>query len=179
MALPSPSSTGSLNQGISHLSQEASKVKLIRDTIRAEDKRLRTTYPFPLGEEWQSVVGLAIYLSAWAVWGGATYAWWQGDLSLAWLVVLNALAISLLHEMEHDLIHELYFKRNPWVQHVMFGTLVVRRLGIGRRRRRRRTGVRGSCLPIRPASHAFVALPSGSPYTHPPNPPTHPQPASG
>jgi hypothetical protein len=37
-----------------------------------------------------------------------------------WMVVINALAISLLHEMEHDLIHELYFKKAPWVQHVMF-----------------------------------------------------------
>lgn len=106
--------------GISHLSQEAGKVKTIRDAIRAEDKRLRAAYPFPLGEHWQSVVGLAIYMGSWVVWGVATYAWWTGGLSLPVLMVVNALAISLLHEMEHDLIHELYFKRQPWVQHVMF-----------------------------------------------------------
>ncbi|GAB5030394.1 stearoyl-9-desaturase [Nannochloropsis oceanica] len=113
-------SNSNSQQGISHLSQEAAKVKLIRDAIRAEDKRLRAAYPFPLGEHWQSAVGLFIYVAAWAAWGLATHAWWHGSLSMPALMVINALAISLLHEMEHDLIHELYFKRSPWVQHVMF-----------------------------------------------------------
>ena len=113
-------SNSNSQSGISHLSQEAAKVKLIRDAIRSEDKRLRAAYPFPLGEHWQSAVGLFIYVGAWVAWGMATHAWWNGTLSLPALVVINALAISLLHEMEHDLIHELYFKRSPWVQHVMF-----------------------------------------------------------
>lgn len=37
-----PSATIPRNTSISHLSQEQQKVKLIRDAIRAEDKRLRT-----------------------------------------------------------------------------------------------------------------------------------------
>lgn len=36
-----PSATIPRNSSISHLSQEQAKVKLIRDAIRAEDKRLR------------------------------------------------------------------------------------------------------------------------------------------
>jgi len=59
---PSSSATGTPGANISHLSQEQEKVKLIRDAIRAEDKRLRAAYPFPLGHKWQSACGLAIYL---------------------------------------------------------------------------------------------------------------------
>jgi len=105
---------------ISNVSQEATKVKLIRDAIRSEEKVLRAAYPFPLGEHWQSAVGLFIYLGSWAIWGVATHAWWNGSLSLPALLVINAFAISILHEIEHDLIHELYFKKSPWVQDLMF-----------------------------------------------------------
>lgn len=100
-------------------------------------------------------------IGSFAVWAWASYAWAQGALGLPATIVINALAISLLHEMvrdffpciclvyvkihqtahcaatgrrllilpqtqtpklkqEHDLIHELYFKRAPWVQHLMF-----------------------------------------------------------
>ena len=41
--------------------EEVAKIKLIRDAIRAEDRRLRTTYPF-LAERYQDVMGLAIFL---------------------------------------------------------------------------------------------------------------------
>ena len=64
---PSPS-TPSGATPISHLSAEQEKVKIIRDAIRAEDKRLRAAYPFPLGHEWQDACGLAIYLGACCVW---------------------------------------------------------------------------------------------------------------
>ena len=46
---------------ISHLSKESEKVKIIRDIIRSEERRLRAAYPL-LNEDWQSTVGLAIYL---------------------------------------------------------------------------------------------------------------------
>jgi len=38
-----------------------------------------------------------------------------------WLAIpLMALPISILHELEHDLIHDLYFRSRAWVQHLMF-----------------------------------------------------------
>jgi hypothetical protein len=38
-----------------------------------------------------------------------------------WVVIpFSAFFASLLHELEHDLIHVLYFRTRPWVQHVMF-----------------------------------------------------------
>jgi hypothetical protein len=35
-------------------------------------------------------------------------------------IPLMALPISILHELEHDLIHNLYFRSRVWVQHLMF-----------------------------------------------------------
>ena len=39
------------------------------------------------------------------------------------IVVCIALSISILHEIEHDVIHNLYFKHSPWIQNAVF-TLV-------------------------------------------------------
>jgi fatty acid desaturase len=39
----------------------------------------------------------------------------------AWLCILGVAFLgSVLHELEHDLIHDLYFSNRPWVQHTMF-----------------------------------------------------------
>jgi fatty acid desaturase len=104
---------------ISHLSREAAKVKVIRDAIRSEDKRLRETYPL-LSTKYQDVTGLAIYLGSLTLWAAVSWMWAQGLMSTGLTILLNALIISFLHEMEHDLIHDLYFKRLPFVQHLMF-----------------------------------------------------------
>jgi len=38
-----------------------------------------------------------------------------------WLTVpLMAVSFSILHELEHDLIHNMYFKGKQWMQHIMF-----------------------------------------------------------
>ena len=49
------------NTSISHLSAEADKVKIIRDVIRAEDRRVRAAHAW-LREEWQDVVGLGFFI---------------------------------------------------------------------------------------------------------------------
>jgi fatty acid desaturase len=35
-------------------------------------------------------------------------------------IFLMAIPFSILHELEHDLIHNMYFKGQQWVQHIMF-----------------------------------------------------------
>ena len=47
-------------------------------------------------------------------------AYLQGLVHPALAVVGVALLVSNLHELEHDLIHLIYFPRRPWVQHLMF-----------------------------------------------------------
>jgi len=41
-----------------------------------------------------------------------------------------ALPVSILHELEHDLIHNLYFKGKQWVQHFMFLIIWLSKLSI-------------------------------------------------
>ena len=47
-------------------------------------------------------------------------------LAPAWLVVLvNAFLAALLHEVEHDLIHRLYFRSRPWIYHAAMALVWV------------------------------------------------------
>lgn len=86
--------------------------------IRFIDKRLRRKYPFLT--RFQSQIGLVITLaSAGGMIGFA--ALYIGGFIPAWLcIVANAIFASLLHEMEHDLIHSLYYKENLRMQNFLF-----------------------------------------------------------
>jgi len=46
-------------------------------------------------------------------------AHYYGALSVWWLLGINAFAASLLHELEHDLIHSMYFSKLPVMQDVL------------------------------------------------------------
>lgn len=55
--------------------------------------------------------------------------WWKGIISPWVCILLIAFFTSFLHELEHDLIHELYFKNNPWMYHILlFGVWIFRPL---------------------------------------------------
>jgi hypothetical protein len=75
----------------------------------------------------QDAIGLTIFLVSCAliVAGTLGYAY---DVLPAWLVVVSsAFFMSLLHELEHDLIHRLYFKTRPWLYNaMMFGVWMFR-----------------------------------------------------
>jgi len=86
--------------------------------IRFTDKRLRRKHPFLT--RYQDQIGLAITVgSAGGMIGFA--ALYIGGFIPAWLcIVANAILASFLHEMEHDLIHSLYYKEKPRMQNFMF-----------------------------------------------------------
>jgi fatty acid desaturase len=66
-------------------------------------------------------IGLTIFLgSCLAIIGTAT-AYGTGLLP-AWATVISAaFFMSLLHELEHDLIHFMYFRKNPFLHNLMMG----------------------------------------------------------
>ncbi|MCB1607896.1 MAG: fatty acid desaturase [Xanthomonadales bacterium] len=67
----------------------------------------------------QDSIGAAVLLLALGGMGASAYAYLQWGWS-AWLVIpLIAFFASLTHELEHDLIHWMYFKRRPWAHHLM------------------------------------------------------------
>ncbi len=92
------------------------RIQNIRSEINQEGDRWRQSYPILANQNFMamciftfSVSG--ILLSAWA--------YLEGMLT-AWLCIpLVAFFTSLLHELEHDLIHWQYFKNRKWLHHFM------------------------------------------------------------
>jgi|EP01095_Lingulamoeba_sp_RSL-Kostka_P006773 fatty acid desaturase len=93
------------------------KVNSIRKVIFAEDKRLREKYQWL---QYQDEIGMAWFVFSCIIMFGTAYLYLVGSLAWYWTVLLLSFSASILHELEHDLIHDLYFKKLPWVQHVMF-----------------------------------------------------------
>jgi fatty acid desaturase len=93
------------------------RVKAINRAIVAEEKRLRARHGWLAH---QDAIGMACFLGSSlavaALAGGYLAGWW------AWWVpvVLVGLPVSVLHELEHDLIHNQYFKGHTRLQNLMF-----------------------------------------------------------
>lgn len=98
---------------------EAERKKKVRimKTIRREDRELRKKMPFL---QFQNSIGLAITLfSALGMVGLSLLYFW--DMIPFWMAILgNAILASFLHEIEHDTIHNLYFKDSKIMQDFLF-----------------------------------------------------------
>jgi fatty acid desaturase len=92
----------------------------VRKALMQLSERLRMRHAW-LGH--QDAIGLGLLLGAA---GGVVALGWafaSGGLP-AWLIVpLCAVLMSILHELEHDLIHRLYFKDRPAVYHFMMAVV--------------------------------------------------------
>jgi fatty acid desaturase len=69
-------------------------------------------------------VAVVLWLGALGLAAGAATLWWVGPLPGVAAVPLIAFALSTLHELEHDLIHTLYFER-PWLRTLVLATIWV------------------------------------------------------
>lgn len=92
------------------------KTLAIRKAIIQAGKDIRVQYPFlrhqnTIGGIIFSVAVLAIVLASFFYLTGQISAW----LLLPW----NAFWMGILHEMEHDLIHWMYFRKKPFVHNGM------------------------------------------------------------
>lgn len=90
--------------------------KSIQRELLAISDAARARYPWL---KHQNAIGFVIFtVSLAGVIGNA--ALYIAGIMPAWLViVLTALWTSLLHELEHDLIHWMYFRRNRFIHHLM------------------------------------------------------------
>ncbi len=96
----------------------------VRQIVLAEGVRLRQRYPILMH---QDAIGVAWLVLAWAGMLGAASAYVQGWWS-AWLTVpVVAFFASITHELEHDLIHWMYFRRKPWAHHLMMALVWLAR----------------------------------------------------
>lgn len=103
------------------------RTRAIREVIHAEEGRLRAAYPWLAH---QSLLGLSCFLACLIAMAAVSALYLQGHLAWWLAVPLLAFPISLLHELEHDLIHDLYFRRRAWVQHVMFAAIWFSKLSL-------------------------------------------------
>lgn len=97
------------------LSTSDIQVSEIRREITRAAAGLRKRHMW-LGK-FQDAIGLAIFVGA--AFGVVWDAWAYFEGLICWWICipLNMFWLSLLHELEHDLIHQIFFRRRAWVRH--------------------------------------------------------------
>lgn len=100
------------------------RIERISTTIRTEEQRLRAKYPLL---NYQNAIGLLIMLVSLA--GMIASAWlYYSEIIPAWLcIVCAAIFASISHELEHDLIHRQYYRKNAVMQNMMLLVVWVMR----------------------------------------------------
>lgn len=96
----------------------------IRAVVIARGNELRERYPFL---KHQDAIGAGILTLALAGMMGS--AWLYASGAIAWWVCLlvNAFCASLTHELEHDLIHSMYFRKQRVPHNLMMGLVWLAR----------------------------------------------------
>jgi fatty acid desaturase len=92
------------------------RIARINAAIRAASRDLRARHPFL---RHQDGIGLCLLLASVGVVAAAGFAHVTASLPAWATIVVVALATSIAHEIEHDLIHQLYFRKNRAVHAAM------------------------------------------------------------
>lgn len=93
------------------------RIKAINRAIVAEEKRLRAKHRWLAH---QDALGTACFVGSLAALGAIAWAYLAGHVPWWVPVLLMGLPISILHELEHDLIHSQYWKGSARIQALMF-----------------------------------------------------------
>jgi hypothetical protein len=103
---------------------DAERTAHIKSVVTQAGVALRERYPIL---QHQDAIGAGILAVALLGMAGSAALYLQGLLS-AWLTIpLVAFFASLTHELEHDLIHWMYFRRRPWAHHLMMALVWLAR----------------------------------------------------
>ncbi len=108
---------------VKELSEEE-KIKLIIKGIREAEKNFRDKY------QWlkhQNVIGFSIFLFSLLGMIGCAAGYYYDVLPVWACIPLVAIFASLSHEIEHDLIHRLYFRKQPFMHNLMMLLVWVQR----------------------------------------------------
>ncbi|MDP2228920.1 MAG: fatty acid desaturase [Moraxellaceae bacterium] len=105
--------------------EDARRSQRIRQGILEAGNALRSRHPWL--EKHQNTIGMTIFWVSIAGILGSAYAYYTGVF--AWYVAIPVAAfwMSLLHELEHDLIHMMYFRKNKfWNDFMLAGVWLFR-----------------------------------------------------
>ncbi|MCB9034159.1 MAG: fatty acid desaturase [Chitinophagales bacterium] len=103
---------------------DSQKIVQIRKDIAQSYKEIKQQYPILKN---QNAIGFAIFSLSVVMIVIASYWYIKGNLSIWILVPFNAFWMSILHELEHDLIHWMYFRKNKLVHNFMLFTVWILR----------------------------------------------------
>jgi fatty acid desaturase len=92
------------------------KTKLIRKEVQAAAKTLKERYPIL---KHQNSIGLSIFLVSITMVVASAIAYLKGYVNEWFMLFWVAFWTSFLHELEHDTIHYMYFKKNKLMQDFM------------------------------------------------------------
>ena len=99
------------------------RVRKITSGIRHLDRKARQNYPLL---KKQNILGGAIFTACISIMLVCSFLYVQGALPALAVILINCLAASILHELEHDLIHNLYFKERWQHRFMMWGVWLFR-----------------------------------------------------
>lgn len=96
--------------------QDQKRIAAIKTVVLAEGDRIRAKYPVL---KHQDAIGMAILLFSMA--GAVLTGWAYLEGLLAWYLTIPVIAVflSFTHELEHDLIHYMYFRKNKFMHNLM------------------------------------------------------------
>lgn len=115
-SIPLPSSSSLSSPLPADKTENYDKILKVQKEVAKAGKDLRARYPIL---RHQDAIGVAILAASLAGMVTCAAAYYYGHLPLWVTFPLITIFTSLLHELEHDLIHNAYFKKSPWVQHIM------------------------------------------------------------
>jgi fatty acid desaturase len=105
--------------------EDARRSQRIREGILQAGDALRARRPWL--EKHQSAIGMTIFLASSSAILATAYGYYAGVLAWYAVIPLAAFFMSLLHELEHDLIHSLYFRKQRfWNNAMMVGVWLFR-----------------------------------------------------
>ena len=108
--------------------EDEQKTKIIRREVQLASKELRAKYPVL---QHQNAIGFAIFAISIAMIELSAVLYLQDVIGAVAVVISVAFWTSFLHELEHDLIHFMYFKKNKFMHDLMMlGVWVFRPMTI-------------------------------------------------
>ncbi|HEY1059230.1 MAG TPA: fatty acid desaturase [Limnobacter sp.] len=98
------------------------RIATIKTAILAEGDRIRAKYPVLAH---QDAIGMGILL--FSMIGALLTGWAYLEGALAWYITIPVIAIflSFTHELEHDLIHYMYFRKNKFMHNLMMALVWI------------------------------------------------------
>lgn len=92
------------------------KTKIIRKEVQQASKELRAKYPIL---QHQNAIGFFIFAFSISMILLSAYLYLTDKIGVVLITLSVAFWTSILHELEHDLIHFMYFKKNKFIQNLM------------------------------------------------------------